>query len=117
MKCMKCGRRIDADRVFCEECLVDMEKYPVPPETPVILPSQGGSAPRRPVIHPKVRKPEERIATLKTWVMFLSILVIGLLLAVFLSMQMLFSVMEQNNQSSSAGQNYETGPSSTDTGH
>ncbi len=115
MKCMKCGRRIDADRVFCEECLVDMEKYPVPPETPVILPSQGSAAPRRPVIHPKVRKPEERIAALRTWVMFLAILVAGLLLAVFISMQMLFTAIEQNNQSSSAGQNYETGTASSST--
>ena len=38
MNCMKCGREIDGDQVFCQECLFEMEKYPVKPGTSVQLP-------------------------------------------------------------------------------
>ena len=38
MFCMKCGREIREDRVFCEECLADMARHPVKPGTPVQLP-------------------------------------------------------------------------------
>lgn len=38
MQCMKCGRETEAGQVFCEECLAEMEKYPVKPGTVVQLP-------------------------------------------------------------------------------
>lgn len=38
MNCMKCGRENPSGQVFCEECLAEMEKYPVKPGTVVLLP-------------------------------------------------------------------------------
>lgn len=38
MQCMKCGRKVDSDQVFCEICREDMERYPVKPGTVVLLP-------------------------------------------------------------------------------
>ena len=35
---MKCGKETKSDRFFCQECLEDMERYPVKPDTPVYLP-------------------------------------------------------------------------------
>ena len=35
MHCMKCGKEIADDQVFCEACLEVMAKYPVKPDTPV----------------------------------------------------------------------------------
>jgi len=35
---MKCGKETKSDRFFCQECLDDMERYPVKPDTPVYLP-------------------------------------------------------------------------------
>ena len=29
MNCMKCGRETQDEKVFCEDCLLEMEKYPV----------------------------------------------------------------------------------------
>ena len=29
MNCMKCGRETQNEKVFCEDCLLEMEKYPV----------------------------------------------------------------------------------------
>lgn len=39
MNCMKCGREIP-EGAFCEECLAVMEKYPVKPNTVVLIPNR-----------------------------------------------------------------------------
>ena len=36
MSCMKCGKEVSEDQVFCPECLAEMERYPVKPGTPVL---------------------------------------------------------------------------------
>ena len=51
-RCLKCGRSAGEDQVFCEACLKDMERYPVKPGTPVVLPV-------RPVREAE-RRPEKR---------------------------------------------------------
>ena len=38
MNCVKCGREIPEDQVFCEICLTEMENYPVKPGTAVHIP-------------------------------------------------------------------------------
>ena len=38
MNCLKCGRKTVDDRVFCDDCLAVMDRYPVKPGTPVHLP-------------------------------------------------------------------------------
>ena len=48
MQCMKCGRDLQPGQVFCEECLAEMEKYPVKPGTVVLLPQY-----QRPNLQPK----------------------------------------------------------------
>ena len=66
MQCFKCGREIQAGDVFCGDCLTDMEKYPVKPGTPVLIPKRPETvppkkqAPRRPAA-----VPEEQVKRLK----------------------------------------------------
>lgn len=43
MNCLKCGREVPGEQVFCEDCLLEMEKYPVKPETVIQLPRQRDS--------------------------------------------------------------------------
>ena len=38
MNCLKCGREIPEDQLFCEGCLEIAEQYPVKPNTAVLLP-------------------------------------------------------------------------------
>ena len=38
MNCLKCGRETNCEQVFCDDCLLEMEKYPVRPGTLVHLP-------------------------------------------------------------------------------
>lgn len=65
MKCMKCGRDVEAGQVFCPECLKGMEDYPVNPNVTVRIPrrsepAQGRKQPRR-----KQPSEEEQIRALK----------------------------------------------------
>lgn len=87
MNCMKCGREIEPGNVFCEECLADMEKYPVKPDTAVQLPRRQESAFGK---KPRTRRrpapaPEEQVKHLKRRVRLLAffLAVALILLAVF----------------------------------
>lgn len=70
MNCMKCGREIGEERVFCDLCLEDMKKYPVKPGIAIQLPSRKEpNSVKKPA--PKRRQPptpEEQILKLKKWV-------------------------------------------------
>ncbi len=40
MKCLRCGKEIKDQNVFCQNCLKSMEDYPVKPDTHFYLPSR-----------------------------------------------------------------------------
>ncbi len=90
MNCMKCGREISPELVFCEECLAEMENYPVKPDTPVVLPPRALEAPvkRAPSRH-KLWKPEYTITALRRWVIFLILLCAMLAIGLTISISML----------------------------
>lgn len=62
MQCMKCGREIPAGQVFCEECLAEMEAYPVKPGTVVTLPPRTVQpSTRKSMFHRSPSSLEERV--------------------------------------------------------
>lgn len=67
MNCMKCGREIGEEQVFCSICLADMEKYPVKPGIAIQLPHRKDSpAAKKPVVKRRqISGPEEKIRRLK----------------------------------------------------
>ena len=76
MNCLKCGREIEEGQVFCNDCLVQMAKYPVKPGTAVQLPSRGSAAVSKKV-HSRRRSkavPEEQLKALKKRIRILSAL-------------------------------------------
>ena len=86
MNCMKCGRETVNNQVFCNECLADMEKYPVRPGTVIHLPRRREDtfvkkSPRR----KSLPAPEEQVKILKKQVRRLrfTVLIFTLLLVVF----------------------------------
>ena len=84
MKCMKCGREVPTEQVFCQDCLLDMEKYPVKPGTTVQLPRRR-EAPSVKKAHPRRRanlSPEEQVKALKKRVWLLTVLLIAALVLV-----------------------------------
>ena len=83
--CMRCGREIEEGQVFCPECLKEMSRYPVDPNTVVQIPLRkesvtGKKNPRRRSI-----SPEEQILILKRRIRILSALT-ALLLGLSLGM-------------------------------
>lgn len=107
MNCMKCGRKIDAEQVFCSDCLADMEKYPIKPGTTVLLPKQDvPSVPRK--THPYFRPsltPEEQIRLLKKRLRSLSV-VLALVLLLFAGMAFFMAEHLRTHSQPLPGQNY-----------
>lgn len=78
MHCMKCGQKIEDSKVFCPNCLEDMEKYPVRPGTVVRLP-QHSSTPvekKRARRRPTFWKSADQITMLRTRVRWLTVALI-----------------------------------------
>ena len=74
MYCMKCGRETDDETAFCQNCLAEMEKYPVRPGTVVLLPRR-----REPSASKKTQKrhlptADEQLIVLRKKLVVLSIL-------------------------------------------
>lgn len=110
VQCMKCGKEIYADCVFCQECLTEMEKYPIKPGTVVTIPKQPErkKAPARPAV-----TPEQRIEGLRRRIRVLSWL-LTVTLALLISLGALtFTLMQETEEAPAIGQNYssETEPS------
>lgn len=84
MNCMKCGREVSGEHVFCPDCLADMEKFPVRPGTVILLPKEEPPQPKKP---PKKKRPvldpEEMIPVMKKkiWALRIIALLLTLLLA------------------------------------
>ena len=76
MNCMKCGRDIEENQVFCGICLEEMGRYPVKPGIAVQLPHRRDSpVPKK--THIRRRQPptpEEQILRLKKRIRRLMIL-------------------------------------------
>ncbi len=84
MNCMKCGRELSGDGVFCAECLEEMEKYPIKPGTVVHLPRRKPEpVMKKPLIRRKPQpSPEEQVKTLRNLVLHLiiSLVIMGVML-------------------------------------
>ena len=62
MECLKCGRETAGADVFCGDCLSEMEKHPVPSNTPIMIHSR--KEPQRKAPSRKQQKSEEVISQL-----------------------------------------------------
>ena len=80
MKCLKCGREIEEGRVFCPDCLSEMDRHPVKPGTKAVIHPRETEAPAP---AQKIIPPEELLArsrkqnrSLKRWVTALGVLLV-----------------------------------------
>lgn len=107
MSCMKCGRDVREDQIFCDSCLGEMEKYPVKMNAPVNIPSRKTEQNVRK--NPARRKlsPEEQIKRLRKLNGILSfLLALALTLVFFLGYISVLHFMEEDQFL--PGQNYST---------
>lgn len=106
MNCIKCGQEIAGSQVFCDECLADMEKHPVKPGTPVMLPPRDSHSTAKRQSRKRSMKPEELIAGLRKTVSGLLLVIIVLILALGLSVFALLWALETRAAPSNAGQRH-----------
>lgn len=107
MKCMKCGAGISSGQVFCEECLTDMEKHPVAPGTPVLLPRHEKQVVTK-RSRKRVKKPEEQVAILRRVIILLLVVITLLSAALTMALYSIFTEPEAEAPSKLPGQNYGT---------
>ena len=107
MQCMKCGREIPAGQVFCEECLAEMEKYPVKPGTAIRLPSRREEPQvKKPASRRRQLTPEEQVKGLKRRLWAVSIVMTLLLALTTGCLYMAVSYIWENEGKPLPGQNY-----------
>ena len=116
MGCMKCGRDVEEQEVFCPLCLAQMERYPVRPGTVVLLPRRRDhTAARKIYVHRKQAvAPEEQVKGLRRMVFWLTvvIMVLSLLLGVLVYPAVSYLADGENLL---PGQNYSTMEESAET--
>ena len=87
MYCMKCGREVEGEQVFCPECLELMEQEPIAIRTSVKIPRQPlkNNRPRRPVVYleEEVRRLERSNDRMRIWILLLAMSTILLTLAIY----------------------------------
>ena len=124
MNCVKCGREIENDQVFCQFCLEEMERYPVKPGTVVYIPKHPEdeldkkSSSRRKVS----LTPEQQILQLKKRVLCLRIALAIMMLSCGLLVIAVGRAVTELDFYRFLGKNYSTdgalenqNPASTDT--
>ena len=113
MNCLKCGSETVSEQVFCPECLLEMEKYPVRPGTVVQLPSQKSHSVAKKAPKRKTVSPEEQVKILRKRLKTVTILfLISAGLAIALAFPAVEHLMEDHFK---IGQNYNTVTTPTET--
>lgn len=111
MNCMKCGRETQNENVFCQDCLMEMEKYPVQPGTVVLLPRRRETSIIKKMPKRHVPSAEEQIKFLRKWVMILTVALVICLAAIALMFRpTMHYVLDQHVE---IGQNYSSIVSTT----
>ena len=108
MYCMKCGKEIKENQVFCEACLVIMDKYPVKPGVHIQLPQRPVSTAGKPVSRKRILSSEEQIQRLRRRSRRLGLALVCCLLALGLTVTMLVHTVAEQKAMASIGKNYNT---------
>ena len=109
MHCMKCGSEISDGQVFCDSCLAQMNRYPVAPETKILLPSRPApDAVKKQPQRRRVLSPEDKLRRLRVLVKWLSICLVGAILLLAFSIALLLEPSGPAEPQDNIGQNYNT---------
>ena len=105
MNCMKCGRETRGEDVFCQDCLTEMEKYPVDPGTVVLLPRRKDPSVKK-AAKRHTPSPEETIDTLRRQKATLVFLLLVCIAAIAMMFEPTMHYVQDEHYE--IGQNYST---------
>ena len=63
MYCLKCGNETQDEKIFCEDCLLLAQRYPIKPGTPIQLPRHD--QPKKNPSQKRTISPEEQVDALR----------------------------------------------------
>lgn len=113
MDCIKCGRETRGEDIFCQECLAEMEKYPVQPGTVVLLPRRRDSSVSKKSVKRHTPSSEELIENLRRQNAFLLFLLVVCVTAILLMFEpTMHYVLDEHYE---IGQNYSSVTTDTPT--
>ena len=115
--CMKCGKEINDNQVFCDSCLEVMDRFPVKPGTRVVLPNRAApTVSKKATTRRKVLTTDERLARCRKAIQVLSITLAVTIFALCLSISLLVDNINSETPNRVIGQNYSTidSPRNTD---
>ena len=100
MNCIKCGRELRGEQVFCRECQENMEHHPVKPGTPVQLPASAPQpeAKANPIRIKKALPMEVRLRKQRVTIRLLVLSLITVLLAFMATAVLSLHLLDQRDQ-------------------
>ena len=108
MYCMKCGKEVGENRVFCDDCLEVMSHYPVRQGTPIHLPAATPSAEKKAAPKKRQPTPEESLARFRVAARWLSIALVSCLLLLSATITLLLNSESAPSATKDIGKNYNT---------
>ncbi len=109
MNCIKCGAEIKEPQVFCENCLTEMEQYPVKPNITVTLPNRAAEdAPKKRSRRQKYTKPEDMVRHLRAQRRILVFALVMVICAFAVVSVMTVQLLDKRQKEPEKGQNYGT---------
>lgn len=91
MYCLKCGKETLEEKIFCEDCLLLAQRYPVKPGTPVQLPRQDPTKKNTP--QKRTLSPEEQVDILKKALFRSRLLLFMTAVALSLALGIVFNII------------------------
>jgi hypothetical protein len=107
---MKCGRETRGEDVFCQDCLIEMQKYPVQPGTVVLLPRRKDFSTKK-VVKRHTPSPDELIDRLQRQIIALLFLLAACIIAIVLMFEPTMHYVRDEHYE--IGQNYSSASSGT----
>ena len=108
MNCMKCGREIADDQVFCPKCMELMALHPVKSDVVIRLPQRREASPKKTAPRKKMLTKDEQIARLKRRNRWLAAISCLLLTACLFVLSLCIDYFRQLDVQKLLGQNYST---------
>jgi len=108
VNCIKCGRDLRGEQVFCRECQENMEHYPIKPGTAVQLPAHAPQpeAKAKPIRSKKNLSAEAQLRKQRVTIRLLILTLAAVLLAFMATAVLSLHLLDQRDQQSRIGQNY-----------
>ena len=109
MYCMKCGKEIGENHVFCDSCLEVMSQYPVRQGTAVLLPNAAISEEKKPAPKKRQLTPEEYLLRFRKATRWLSVALVSALLVLGITVSLLVHTLNTPVAAANdIGKNYNT---------